>query len=144
MCRRGNSRRAFSLTELLLVVAVTGILVSMSVPSFRRSLEQSHADIAGANLRAVWTAQRVYWLEFHTYTDDLSALESVDLIDPTVVSGSDRYLYTIAAAASDTFTANATRTGSTKWFGQFGVDETGVITGVVQAAGEPDVSPGFQ
>jgi Tfp pilus assembly protein PilE len=128
----------------MLVLAVMCILISVSIPSFRRSMEQSRADIAGANLRAVWTAQRLYWLEYRTYTQQLTALESAGLVDPTIVSGTSHYTYSVPSAGADSFTAAATRVGSIRWTGQFTVGEDGVLAGAVQATGEPDIVPGFQ
>ena len=136
-------RRGFSLVELMVVCTVMVILVSMATPSFRRSMEQSRADMAGANLRAIWTAQRVYWLEYRTYTNDLSVLESLDLLDPTIGAATTRYVYAISAADDDTFLATATRSGSDLWTGQFTIDEDGTVSGVVQALGKPDITPGF-
>ncbi len=138
------SRRGFSLIEVMLVLLVIGILVSMSAPSFHRCIQQSRADIAGANLRAIWSAQRLYWLEYRTYTSDLSELESLDLLDPTIISGTSRYGYTIPSADASTFTAAATRTGSVRWTGQLTIDESGVLAGAIQATGQPDIVPGFQ
>jgi len=137
-------RPAFSLVEVVLVLTVMGILLAMSAPSFRRSMEQSRADIAGANLRAIWAAERLYWLEYRTYTDDLSVLETLGLLDPTIVATATRYLYSIPSAGSNAFTAAATRTGSQRWSGQFAIDQDGVLSGTIQAAGEPDITPGFQ
>lgn len=137
-------RRGVSLMEVMLVLVVIGVLISMSAPSFHRSIEQSWADIAGANLRAIWTAQRLYWLENRTYTSDLSELESLGLLDPTIIAGTARYAYAVSAADATTFTATATRTGSVRWTGQFTIDESGVLSGTVQAAGQPGIVPGFQ
>jgi len=141
VCRRC---RGVSLMEVLVVLAVIGVFVSMSVPSFRRSMEQSRADIAGANLRAVWSAQRIYWLEHRCYTTDLSALESSGLLDSAIISGTPQYAYAVPSADSSAFTATATRRGSTRWSGQFSIDEHGAVSGVLQAPGEPSIVPGFQ
>ena len=130
--------------EVMLVLTVMGVLVSMSAPSFRRSMEQSRADIAGANLRAIWTAERIYWLENRTYTANLAELESLGLLDPTILSGTSHYTYTIPSASDNAFEARATRTGSARWSGYFLIDEDGALAGVVQATGEPDIVPGFQ
>lgn len=136
--------RGVSLMEVLIALAVIGVLVSMSVPSFRRSMEQSRADIAGANLRAIWSAERIYWLEYRCYTTDLSALESAGLLDPTIVSGTPQYAYAVASADSNSFTAAAARRGSAQWSGQFSISENGEVSGVLQATGEPNIVPGFQ
>ncbi len=125
------------------MLTVIGILIAMSAPSFTRSVEQSHADIAGANLRAIWSAQRLYWLENRFYAADLAALQADNLIDSSIVNGSDRYSYQIAYADSTSFDAAASRTGSARWTGQFTIDEAGVVTGTITATGADDISPGF-
>jgi Tfp pilus assembly protein PilE len=136
-------RAAISLLEVMVVLTVIGILLSMSAPSFTRSIEQSHADIAGANLRAIWAAQRLYWLENRIFAPDLPTLAADRLIDPTIVAGSARYSYQISYADTETFTAAAIRTGSTRWSGQFTLNDTGVVTGAISASGVADISPGF-
>ena len=139
-----QSRRAgVSLYEVIIALAVIGVLMASSAPSFSRSIEQSHADMAGANLRAIWSAQRLYWLEHRTFADDLTTLESLGLLDPTIISGGRRYRYAIADSDDETFAASATRVGSARWSGQFSVDETGSVSGTIQASGVPDISPGF-
>jgi Tfp pilus assembly protein PilE len=130
--------------EVMIVVAIIAVLVSLSAPTFTRSMEQSHADVAGARLRAIWAAERLYWLENRTYTDDLSQLAALGLLDPTVPSAGGRYSYTIVAADDESFVAAAARTGSTRWSGQFTIDEIGDLSGTISAFGEPDIAPGFQ
>ncbi|MBI3466232.1 MAG: prepilin-type N-terminal cleavage/methylation domain-containing protein [Planctomycetes bacterium] len=138
------SRGGWSLLELMVVLTITGILTAMSVPSFSRALEQSRADVAGANLRAIWAAERLYWLEYRTYAATLADLQSLGLLDPTLASATTVYVYAIQSAGSNTFTATATRTGSGRWSGEFAIDAAGTLSGVVQATGEPDIVPGFQ
>jgi Tfp pilus assembly protein PilE len=123
---------------------VIGVLISMSAPTFHRSIEQSWADIAGANLRAIWSAQRLYWLENRAYTSNLAELESLGLLDPTIVSSTTHYLYAVSSADASSFRATATRTGSVRWTGQLVIDESGVVSGAIQAAGQPGIVPGFQ
>jgi Tfp pilus assembly protein PilE len=137
-------RRGASLLEVTFVLAVIGILVSLSVPSFRRGLEQSRADLAAANLRAIWSAQRLYWLEYHTYATDLPTLQSPGLIDPTLTSAQRVYTYQIESADANTFTAIATRTANARWNGTLSIDDSGVVSGVLTAAGDQDIIPGFQ
>ena len=137
-----SRRRGFSLTELMIVVAITGVFVSMSAGRFFKAVEQSHADIAAANLRAVWTAERIYWLEYGAYTDDLSELETLDLVDPTIISATSPYQYQVQAADANTFTATATRSGSGRWSGEFIIDESGTLAGDIDG-GDTIIHPGF-
>jgi Tfp pilus assembly protein PilE len=141
---RRRLRRGFSFLELVLVVTVTAVLISLSVPSFHRALEQSRADLAGANLRAIWSAERLYWLEYRTYTSDPAALQSLGLLDPNIVTSGAFYGYHIASADANNFVAVATRVFNARWNGAFSIDSTGVVSGVLQASGDPSIVVGFQ
>ena len=59
---------------MMVAMVVLGVLLSMGIPRFQQSLEQSRADVAGANLRSIWSAQRLYWLENRAYAPDLTTL----------------------------------------------------------------------
>ncbi|MFV2069237.1 MAG: type IV pilin protein [Pirellulales bacterium] len=144
--QRAGARRAprgMTFVEVLTVVVLLGILFSMAAPRFSHTVEQAHADVAGANLRAVWSAERFYWLENRTYTTNLAALEALGLLDPSIVAGTSRYSFSIASANDASLTAVATRINSGLWSGSFQIDETGVVGGVVQALGHSDITPGF-
>ena len=129
--------------EVLLVSILMGILFAMAAPTFVDTVEQAHADIAGADLQAIWGAERFYWLENRTYTTNLATLEALGLLDPAVVAGTSRYLYSIEYADDSSFTAEATRINSGLWSGGFHAHEDGVVSGVVQAYGHSDIKPGF-
>ena len=68
------------------------VLLAMGVPRFQLSLEQARANVAGANLRSIWSAQRLYWLENRTYAPDL-AHAPVGESDRSVAGHGDRALY---------------------------------------------------
>jgi type IV pilus assembly protein PilE len=135
------ARRGFSIAEIAVVLTVMGILLSLSMPTFRRALEQVKADIAVANLRAIWSAQRLYWLDARAPAPDLATLQAQNLIDPALVSSTIPYTYTVTALDANTWTAAASRTGSTVWQGCFVIDQTGLISGSLQAASEPAIGP---
>ena len=81
-------------------------MAAFAVPSYRRAIEQSRIDIAGANLRAIWAAERLYWLQNQTYTTDIATLRKLGLLDrklPTGNGSEDNYwnsyfYYTIEAS----------------------------------------------
>ena len=58
MRQRFCSRRGFTLAELLVVVAIVGILVSISIPVFNKQLEKSREAVDIANLRSAYSAAR--------------------------------------------------------------------------------------
>ena len=136
---RGQSRirrpRAFTLLELSICVIMIGILVAFTVPSFTRVKEQNHVDAASQYLRSIWSAERVYWLENRTFTDQLSNLNSLGLIDPKIAGGDDGFFqYTITAATSNAFSVTAIRNGSAVWSGTLTITQDGEVTGFVSGS----------
>ena len=49
-----NNRKGFTLAELLIVVAIIGVLVAISIPIFTSQLEKSREAVDAANLRAAY------------------------------------------------------------------------------------------
>jgi prepilin-type N-terminal cleavage/methylation domain-containing protein len=73
MVRRYNRRsRGFTLIELMIVVAIIGILASVAIPSFINYQLTSKRAEAFANLNALAKAQKSYYAEFNTYVGVLS------------------------------------------------------------------------
>jgi prepilin-type N-terminal cleavage/methylation domain-containing protein len=141
----GGSRRGYSLVEMIVSVIVAGVLLSFGVPRFQQSLEQSRADVAGANMRAIWSAQRLYWLQNRPYAPDLNTLLSANLIDPSLPAANTPYGYSIANSSDSWFTATATRSGSSNWSGSFTIAADGTFSGAVQQSGQSvSLEPGFQ
>src|SRR4051794_10467781 len=91
--RSRTRRRGYSLMEVAVVVTLMSVILSMTAPSFQRAVETTRADLAAANLRALWAAERFYWLEYRTYTDDLSRLAALGLLDPQVPTASAPFAY---------------------------------------------------
>ena len=128
-------RRGFTMTELVLVLTILAILVSLSAPSFQFTIEQSKADMAVANLRGIWVAERAYWLDNRTFVSDLTVLQGLGLIDPSLVTQTSPYTYSVTTADGSNLLAVATRNDAA-WQGSFMIDENGVITGLIQASGQ--------
>ena len=138
---------AYTLVEVMVVLIVVAVLTAFCVPSFQRALEQSRANVATANLRAIWAAQRLHWLEHRTYAGNLGDLQAMKLLDLESTSSSRRYDYYIDTGqppTDETFTAVADRINSDFWSGQLKINETGAITGSVTAGDGTVISPGFQ
>lgn len=123
----------FTLTEVLVVMTIVAAMTAMSVPCFQRALAQSRGDVAAANLRAVWAAERLYWLENHVYTDSLANLRSLGLLDPEYAN-SGGYTYSVVLTTSG-FTATAANSRDSNV--SITIDEEGTV----EATG---ISLGFQ
>jgi type II secretory pathway pseudopilin PulG len=142
----GPGRRGYTLVEAFVALVIMCVLISMGIPRFQLSLEKARADVAGANLRSIWSAQRLYWLENRNYATDLPTLQSANLIDPTLPTATAPYTYSITVAPDgSTFTASATRSGTTSWAGSFTIAADGSFTGSIQQAGQgTTIVPDFQ
>ena len=55
---RGSEPRGHTLIEAIVTLAIMGVLATLGIPRFHASLEQSRANVAGASLRSIWSAQR--------------------------------------------------------------------------------------
>jgi prepilin-type N-terminal cleavage/methylation domain-containing protein len=129
---RSVARSGFTLTELMIVVTMIGVMVAASAPSFRRALERSRADVACANLRSVWSAQRLYWLESQCYTGDITLLQSTGLLDSGLNAPNSPYLYTLSLTTTG---FQATAIPQQICSGRFMIDESGQVSGAVNLPG---------
>ena len=137
-----GSRSGFSILEVLVVLVIISVLLGIAAPSFRRATEQTQCSIAAANLQAVWGAQRFYWLENHQYSPDFISL--LGMVDPSISTAATPYVYSIQIIDKNTFSVTATRIGSVTWSGQLIIDQTGVLTGVIQSPGQQNIVPASQ
>jgi prepilin-type N-terminal cleavage/methylation domain-containing protein len=142
----GLRRSGYSLIEALVALVMMSVLVAMGVPRFQLSLEQSRANVAGANLRSIWSAQRLYWLESRSYAPDLTTLASANLVDPSFASANAPYTYSVTVSSDgSSVSATATRSGSSSWSGGFTIASDGSFSGSVQQGGQVNVIvPNFQ
>jgi prepilin-type N-terminal cleavage/methylation domain-containing protein len=133
--RTGRGRRGFTLVELTIVMIIIGLMAVLAVPTFRCAVEQARADLASANLKTIWAAQRIYWLDNHRFASQLSDLRSLDLIDGPIADSAGNpkalYVYRISSADTSTFIAGALRNASGVWTGQVQINQEGRLTGTI-------------
>ncbi len=95
-----KNKKGFTLIELMIVVAIIGILAAIAIPNFMNyqcKAKQSEAKTVLGNIRV---AQEAYLAEYDTYSADTGELG-------VSIKGEPRYGYEITADAT-TFTATAT------------------------------------
>ncbi|MEE8558663.1 MAG: prepilin-type N-terminal cleavage/methylation domain-containing protein, partial [Myxococcota bacterium] len=71
--RNLKSREGFTLIELMIVVAIIGILAAIAIPNFLRFQLRSKAGEGKVNLAAIRTAEEGYFAEFGTYIQALAS-----------------------------------------------------------------------
>ena len=64
---RNRNKKGFTLIELMIVVAIIGILAAIAIPNFLKFQAKSKQSEAKTNLKAIYTAQTGYYGEFSTY-----------------------------------------------------------------------------
>lgn len=121
-----NNKRAFGFTliELMIVVAVIGILASIAYPSYIEYVKKGRRAAAQSHMMDIAQREQQYLLDARAYAATLSAL---GVTTPTDVST----YYTIAvnvAAAPPTFTITATAKGAQLSDGDLTLDSTGAKT----------------
>ncbi len=72
MQRRHQRKGGFTLIELMIVVAIIGILAAIAVPNFMLFQLRSKTGEAKMNLAAIRTAEEGYFAEFGTYVAAVS------------------------------------------------------------------------
>ena len=62
-----KNKKGFTLIELMIVVAIIGILAALAIPDFMKMLAKSKQSEAKTNLGAIFTGQVAYHGEKNTY-----------------------------------------------------------------------------
>jgi len=72
---RKMDEQGFTLIELMIVIAIIGILAAIAIPQFSAYRKRSYNSAAVADLRNAATAQEAYYVDEKTYASSVSDLE---------------------------------------------------------------------
>ena len=140
---RVGSERGFSLIELMIVVAIIGILATIALPNFQKFQRRARQSEAKGMLSGIYTAQKSFAAEWEGYSGDLGAIGYAP-------EGQIRYDGSAGGASyPSAYPATAARPGLTSvqgmcggadapdcnWVGLGGSLPGGLVSGTTVAAG---------
>lgn len=111
-----HTQKGFTLIELMIVVAIIGILAALAVPRFQMFQAKARQSEAKANLSHIYTLEQSYFGDNDSYvafaalgaTGECPGGNSLGFrIGPCPANGKIRYTYNGAANANVAFTATA-------------------------------------
>ncbi len=97
-----KDQKGFTLIELMIVIAIIGILAAIAIPQFSAYRRRSYNAAAQSDLRNAATAQEAYYVDEETYTSAITnlvgtyGLYTSEKVSFTTVSG-DVTSYTMCA-----------------------------------------------
>ncbi len=121
----------FTLTEVLIVVIIIGILATLALPMLVKTLEKAKLGEAVSNLNLIRTGEKVYFLEYgqfwYTGSSSDGGIDSLNIENPNLEAR--RYFdYSITSADSADFTAQAERKEGTYTGKKCYINKSGAIT----------------
>lgn len=127
------SEKGFSMTELMVVLVIIGVLVLLALPRLMPVVSKAKSTEAKLGLKQVYMLQKAYKFEYDKYSENLAEIgfEQEKLITE---GGTARYLIEITSAELSTYTAKATAKVDFDDDGTFNVwevKEDGVIKEVI-------------
>ncbi len=80
------AKKGFTLIELMIVVAIIGLLAALAIPNFIKFQAKSRQSEARANLKSVYTSEKSYYGDQQTYYDEFDVIGFAP-------EGNNRYAY---------------------------------------------------
>lgn len=126
--------KSFNLQEMLIVLAIIGILLLLALPNLMPLITKAKSVEAQTQLKFIFNSQKQYHFMYSKYSNDLTA---IDFEAPITVQqeGTANYLYEIIQASNSNFIARATAITDFDSDGVFNVweiDNNGVPKEVVK------------
>jgi type IV pilus assembly protein PilE len=103
-------KHGFTVIELMIAIAILGILVVVGLPAYQQHLRKSRRADARITLENLAAAQELYYFHYHRYAEKFSEIR---MVEESVLNLPSEYgLYAITLAGDDfSWSLSATPTG---------------------------------
>lgn len=88
---KNRSKKAFTLAELLIVIAIIGILIAIAVPVFSAQLTKARNAVDNANMRAIKAMAAADYVEDENLDDTTYYVTSSGDVSTTSSTGATAY-----------------------------------------------------
>lgn len=69
-----NDNRGFSLVELMVVVAIIGVLAAIAIPNVTKYIAKARQTEAKTQLSSIFTSEKAFYAEYSTYDDRFAVI----------------------------------------------------------------------
>ena len=125
--KSGKNAAGFSLIELMIVVAVLGILSAIAIPAYGNYLMRARLTEAFSGLGSAQLAAEEYWQNTHTYADFDTGTPS------RMPPAGTNFTFSLLNASASAFTLKATGKGQAAGF-VYTIDQAGKRTSTLPTA----------
>lgn len=139
------NKSAFSLIELMIVVAIIAFLAMIAVPSYQKYVAKAKRAEAYIQLSSLYAAQKAYWAEHGRYSSQLSGQGGIGWKPEGYNGGGtgEKFYYTYGCGGSEgTSCFTGKLNTSSSHLGRAYADDKGflaIAAGDIDGDGEPDI-----
>lgn len=119
---------SFNLQEMLIVLAIIGILLLIALPNLMPLITKAKSVEAQVQLKAIYNAEKQYYFMYSKYSSDFTEID-FEAPKTTKDNGSANYTYEIVQSTNNEFKVKATAITDFNGNGVFNVweiDQNGV------------------